>query len=291
MDRRKALIFTIVACFPAAILFLIFYLIPFVSVFVTSFFKWDKILVEGFAGLDNYNKLINDPIIITCIKNNLSWTFIAAFVHIPLAVITALIISTKFKGWTVLRTAYFMPQIISGTVWAVVFVAVFNAQFGLINGLLDAVGLESWQRNWFFDSGTAWPSIISTWLFHIGLFNLIIVAEILSIPDDIFEAAKVDGANEIQMAFYLKIPLLRNVIGTCMILSISGGLRYFEGLLIMTNGAPNYRTESLALYLYQQYRLAHFAYANTIGMLLIVFGAVMIYAVSRVFRMRNEATS
>jgi raffinose/stachyose/melibiose transport system permease protein len=288
MNRNKAVIFTVVACLPAAILFLVFYLIPVTSVLLTSFLKWDRVLVEGFAGLDNYKRLFGDPIILTSIKNSLSWMLVATFVHIPLAVITALILSTKFRGWKVLRTAYFLPQIISGTVWAVIYIAVFNPEFGLINGVLKMIGLENMQRNWLFDSSTAWPSILGTWLFLIGMFNLIIVAEILSIPGDIFESAEIDGANKIQQALYLKIPLLRNIIGTCLILTISGGLRYFEGLYIMTNGAPNYRTETLSLYLFQQYRLAHFAYANAIGILLIAFGAVLILIVTKVFRMKNE---
>lgn len=284
MLRKRGRLFAVCACLPVAALYLIFYLFPLGMTIGTSFFQWDQINIQGFIGFDNYKTLFQDEVFYTSIKNILSWIFIAVFVHIPFALIIALILSTKMKGWKFLRTAYFIPQIISSVAWATVFISVFNPSYGLLNGILKMLGLEHLGRNWLFDPVTAWPSIICTWLFFIGMYSMIMLAELISIPEETLEAARIDGANQIQTAVYVKLPAIRRVAGTCMVLTVSGGIRYFDGLYIMTNGAPNYRTETLALYLYQQYSYANFAYANTIGVILLILGIVLVSAVMKIMR-------
>lgn len=286
--QKKGFVFALSACIPACLLYLLFYLIPLVATITTSFFKWDQIKMGKFIGFGNYINLFTDPVFVTSLKNIISWLLVAAFIHIPLSLIIALILSTKFKGWQFLRTVYFIPQIISSVAWAVIFVSVFNPSYGLVNGILKLVGLESQTRNWLFDSTWAWPSIICTWVFFVGMYSMIMLAEIISIPNDMFESAEIDGATKIQQAIYIKIPLLRNVIGTCMILTIAGGIKYFDGLYIMTNGAPSFRTETLSLYLYQQYSYVHFGYANTIGVALLGLGIIIMLAVMRAFKMGQK---
>jgi len=284
MTQRRDFMFAAVVCIPVVALYSAFYLIPIGTTIVTSLLKWDRIHIEGFIGLENYIRLAQDPIFFISLKNISIWLLIAVFVHIPFALIVAIMLSTKPKGWKVLRTIYFVPQIISGVAWATIFISVYNPSYGLLNGLLKLVGLSSWARNWLFDAATAWPSIIGTWLFFIGMFSMILLAELLSIPEEIYEAAAIDGASEIQAALYVKLPMLRLVTGTCLILTISGGIKYFDGLYIMTNGAPNFRTQTLALYLHQQYSYARYSYANTIGVALLLLGIVCILAVMKVMR-------
>jgi len=286
--KYRGLTFALIACLPVVILYAIFYLVPLGVTVVTSFFKWDRILIEGFIGFENYQRLFSDPIFYRSLTNILIWIAVAVFIHIPMCLMVAMILSTKLRGWQVMRTLLFIPQIISGVAWATIFISVFNPSFGLLNGFLQLIGLENLQRNWLFDPITAWPSIIATWLFFIGLYTMIMLAELLSIPEEVYEAATVDGASGIQLALYIKLPLLRLVTGTCLILTISGGLRYFDGLYIMTNGAPNFRTQTLALYLFQQYTHAKFAYANAIGTVMLVLGIILILTVMKLTR-SNES--
>ncbi|HBG16310.1 MAG TPA: sugar ABC transporter permease, partial [Firmicutes bacterium] len=89
----------------------------------------------------------------------------------------------------------------------------------------------------------------------------------------------------IKQSFHITIPLLRNITGTCVILTVTGGLRYFEGLYIMTNGAPNYRTETLALYLYQKIQLIQYSYANTLGVALLAFGLLFVLTGMKLFKL------
>lgn len=285
MLKKQGRAFAIGACIPALILFVIFFLIPLGVTVVTSLFKWDTMKIEGFVGIDNYLRLFSDPVFLTSLKNILSWIAIAVFVHIPFALLIALILSTKMRGWKFLRTAYFIPQIISSVAWATIFISVYNPSYGLLNAILGLFGVEG--QNWLFNQATAWPAIICTWLFFIGMYSMIMLAELISIPDDVMEAARIDGANQLQIALRVKTPLIKTVIGTCMVLTVSGGIKHFDSLYIMTNGAPNFRTETLSLYLYQQYGYADFSYANTIGVILLVLGIIIVSIIRRVMRERD----
>lgn len=276
--------FIMLAMLPAIALFAVFYLLPMGALVVTSFFRWDSIRIGEFIGLQNYARMLNDEVFYIALRNNLSWSLTCAFVHIPLALVVALLLSRKFRGWKILRTIYFLPHVISVTAYAVIWTSVFNPSFGLLNQMLVSLGLEHLCKNWLYDPNWAWPSIIFTWVFHVGLHATILLAEILSHPQDMYEAAQVDGASRFQREIHITVPLLRDMIGTCVVLDIAGGLRYFEGLYIMTNGAPEYRTETLALYLYQQMQLIHNSYANTLGVALLAFGALLVFAVIKVFQ-------
>ena len=237
--------FAILAVVPVLVFYFAFYLIPMGMTIITSFFDWSQIKMGGFAGFDNYEKLFHDSVFWTSVKNILIWIAIAVFIHIPMSLLVALLLSAKMKGWKVLRTLYFIPQIISSVAWAAIFMSVYNPSYGLLNGILEAVGLEKVGRNWLFDPKTAWPAVICTWLFFIGMYSMIMLAELISIPDEILEAARIDGANRFQIARFIKVPLARLVIGTCMIMTVAGGIKCFDSLYIMTNGAPNYKTDTL----------------------------------------------
>lgn len=286
--NRKNLRFAILAVIPVLIFFFAFYLIPMGMTIITSFFDWSQIKMGGFIGLDNYDKLFHDEVFWISVKNILIWIAIAVFVHIPMSLLVALLLSSKMRGWKVLRTLYFIPQIISSVAWATIFMSVYNPSYGLLNGILKAVGLDELGRNWLFDPVTAWPAVICTWLFFIGMYSMIMLAELISIPDEILEAARIDGANRFQIARFIKVPLARLAVGTCTVMTVAGGIKCFDSLYIMTNGAPNYRTETLSLYLYQQYSYANFGYANTIGVFLLVLGVVIVSLVMKALRTNEK---
>jgi len=286
VKKKDRIIFLVVAMIPALTLFVTFYLIPIGSLLYTSFFKWDSIKMEEFIGFANYIQMFHDPVFWQALRNNISWSLIAAFIHIPMALLIALILNGKPKGWKNFRTIYFLPHVISITAFAVIYISVFNPSFGLLNAVLRVLGMNKYSNiNWLFHPYWAWKVIISTWIFHIGLFAMIFLAEITSIPTELYEAAKIDGASPIKQDLCITIPLLKNIIGVCIILDVTGGLRYFEGLYIMTNGAPNWKTETLALLIYQQLRLIHNSYANTVGVALLVLGLLVVLLFSRLFRL------
>jgi raffinose/stachyose/melibiose transport system permease protein len=282
--NREQKWFIVLSLIPAVVLFGIFYILPMLGLIASTFFDWNTIKMGGFIGIGNYVKMFQDHVFYVALQNNLSWSLVAACIHIPLALLVALLLSKKVRGWKVLRTIYFLPHVISVTAFAVIWMNVFNPSFGLINSLLKVMGLTSWCHNWLYDQNLAWPAILLTWVFHVGLYAVIILGEILSIPEELFESAEIDGASGFKQSFHITIPLMRNITGTCVILTVTGGLRYFEGLYIMTNGAPNFRTETLALYLYQKIQLIQYSYANTIGVALLTFGLLFVISGMKLFK-------
>lgn len=285
VPKKQSIIFLTAAIAPAFILFVTFFLLPIGVLIVTSFFKWDSIKIGGFAGLRNYIRMFGSPIFYQALRNNISWSLFSVFVHIPLALLAALILNTRPRGWKIFRTVYFFPHVISITAFAVIFMSVFNPSFGLLNAVLRALGVEKYSKmNWLFNEYWAWKAIISTWIFHIGLFAMIFLAKMAEVPAELYESARIDGASSIKQAWHITIPLLRNIIGMCIILDVTGGLRYFEGLYIMTNGAPNWKTETLALYIYQEIQLIHNSYANTLGVALLALGFLVVLVFGKLFK-------
>ena len=125
-------------------------------------------------------------------------------------------------------------------------------------------------------------------MFNIGLWMIIIMAEIAAIPDGLYEAAQIDGASRIQQSRYITLPLLRNVIGTCMILSVSIGLVSFELIFLMTEGGPANETLNLAMHLYNKFTFTQFGYANSIAVFLIALGFAMMLTINRLFRVGEQ---
>lgn len=268
---------------PAAVMFTVFMVIPIVIIFVTSFFQWDaRGLV--FNGLGNYERLLKDRAFKDALRNTAIWMAAATLLHIPFAALVAIILSKKLRGWKIFRTLFFLPNIVSYAALSIVFLAFYNARYGLLNSALGSIGLEHLQSDWLFQRDTALPALILTWVFQIGLYMIIIMAEIVSIPDSIYEAAQIDGASHLQQDFFITLPLLRNVLGTCMILSATRSLIYFEGILLMTNGGPMNATLNLPMFAYKEYSNYHYGYTNTIGFVILIFGLITIVVIRRLFR-------
>jgi raffinose/stachyose/melibiose transport system permease protein len=195
----------------------------------------------------------------------------------------AIILSRRIRGWRVLRTIYFLPNIVSGAALALVYVTFYNPRYGLLNQALGAIGLDS-TRDWLYDVDTALPAIAATWVFTAGLVIVVVMAEIAAIPAEVHDAARIDGASRWQATRHITLPLLRNAIGVCVILVLLFTLAYFDGVYIMTGGGPANHTLTLSLYAFQEYSNSNWGYANAVGVLLIAFGLLVIVAVRALFR-------
>ena len=144
----------------------------------------------------------------------------------------------------------------------------YNPRYGLLNQLLSALGFDG-SRDWLFDVDTALPAVAATWVFTAGVVMILVMAEIEAIPAEIYESARVDGASRWQLTRHITLPLLRNVVGVCLILVLLFTLAYFDGVYIMTGGGPADRTLTLSLYAFQEYSNSDWGYANAIGVVLI----------------------
>jgi raffinose/stachyose/melibiose transport system permease protein len=270
------------ALLPALALFGTFFVVPIGVLAGTAFVEWNASGVT-FTGFANFVRLAGDDAFLAALRNQAIWMAAAVFLHVPLAVFIALVLSRRMRGWKVFRTLFFLPNIVSFAALAMVFLAFYNARYGMLNEALGFVGLEGLQQDWLFNPRTALAAIIGTWIFHVGLFMIIILAGIASIPISLYEAAAVDGAKWWQRDLYVTLPLLRNVIGTCMVLTATISLIYFEGIFIMTEGGPANATLNLPMFAYRNYTLFDWGYANAIGLVILIMGMAVMLSIRRLF--------
>ena len=267
---------------PALILFTVFFLIPIGMLVSTSFTEWSVLGVRWLGGR-NWDRLVHDAIFWKALRNTAVYAGAALLVQIPLAVICAMALSTRIRGWRAFRTILFIPVVISGAAYALVFSMVYNSRYGLMNQALGVVGLNR-HHDWLFDTGTALPAMVATYIFAIGFFMILVLAEITSIPAELYEAAEVDGASQVQRHTRITLPLLRSVIGTCVLLSLLSTLALFDIVFILTQGGPNDATLTLTVYAFRKYTADQWGYASTIGVATVLFGLMVIITVRRIFR-------
>jgi raffinose/stachyose/melibiose transport system permease protein len=241
-----------------------------------------------FAGLVNYLRLFRDPVFYQAISNTVIWIILQCTLHVGLGALIALLLYKKPRGWKFIRTTYMIPNIISNAAIAIIFLNVFNPTFGVINSFLRIIGLEVLTRNWLMDMKTAFPSVTATWFIFAGYTTTIILAHAVSIDEVIIEAAKVDGATNFQIDMLVMLPLLKKIIGTTSIMAGAYMLQMFDLIYLTTLGGPGRITTNLPLFLYSTYKTENnYAYANTIGVIIILTGVVVITALNKIFRINK----
>lgn len=275
---------------PLIIFFVVFLLAPVIIVFCSSFMEWKGFSGEiSFIGFDNYIAAMKDAEFIVSFKHTIVWIILQSTVHVAIGVSFAIIISRKFRGWKVLRTAFMIPNMISASALGFIFLMIFNGQIGLVNSVLHKLHLDQFVRNWLFDPNTAFVTVTLTWLLFAGLIMLLVLTEIGTIPASLYEAADLDGASQWQKDLFITLPQLRNVIGTCMIIAATSKLKEFELIYLTTKGGPGTETMSLPLYLYNTSIVQNnFGYSNMIGTVLIALGLVLIYIINKVFKIASD---
>ena len=210
---------------PAIIMMVVFFVIPVIYVVIVSFFKWNGISAAEFREVRNYMLLFKDKAFTRSVLNNVIWALVAGFIQVPLAMVMAIILSRKPKGWKFFRTVYFFPQVISGIALATLWRAIYSADNGLLNGILNSVGLGHLAKDWLGTIGSAFPAVLIYWVFYVGYYMVIMMADITTIDTSYYEAATIDGASDFQQAIYITIPLIkRTSLLTCITLASVMGL-------------------------------------------------------------------
>lgn len=233
--------------------------------------------------------LFRDKAFKRSILNNVIWALVAGFIQVPLAMIMAIILSRRPKGWKFFRTVYFFPQVISGIALATLWRAIYRADTGLLNALLTSVGLGHLAKDWLGNLNTAFPSVLIYWVFYVGYYMVIMMADITTIDDSYYEAATIDGASDFQQAIYITIPLIRKTsLLTCVTLASVMGLRQFEQVYMLTNGGPANSTSTIVLYMYKKLQDANYGMASASAVILIIIGVIFIVCIRKIFEGRNE---
>lgn len=274
---------------PALVLFILFFIIPVGYVLVVSLFKWNGMSAASFVGVKNYFTIWKDPVFRRSVINNVIWALVASCVQVPLSVLMALILNRKPRGWKFFRTVYFFPQVISGVALAMLWSAMYNSEYGLINGILHAIGRGDLAINWLGTLSTALPALLIYWVFYIGYYMVIVMSDLSGVDKDFYEAAEIDGASKIQQAWFISLPMIKSSILTCMTLAAVLGLRQFEQVYLLTNGGPANRTSTMVLYLYKQIQNTRYGPANAASVMLICVGVVVILGIRALFKLGRSS--
>ncbi len=274
---------------PALIIMLVFFVIPVIYVIVVSLLKWNGISTASFTDIQNYAKLFSDKAFVRSVTNNVIWALVAGFIQVPLAMVMAIILSRKPRGWKFFRTVYFFPQVISGIALATLWRAIYSADTGLLNGLLRSVGLGSVARDWLGTVDTAFPAVLIYWVFYVGYYMVIMMADITTIDTSYYEAATIDGASDFQQAIYITIPLIkRTSLLTCITLASVLGLRQFKQVYMLTNGGPANTTSTMVLYMYKKLQDTNYGMASASAVILIIVGVIFIVCIRALFNIGND---
>ena len=250
---------------PYVVYFLIFLAFPLIFAFVLIFHKWDIITPMEYIGLDNFVRMFSDIKFFRALLN----TIIFLVIHIPLQIAIALLLAVflnkKIMMRGLFRAIYFMPVVVSGVVITIVWQQLYAFETGAINLLLNKIGLP--KLGWLTNPDLAMPSIafMATWK-NVGLYIVLFLVGLQSIPKYLYEAADIDGASEVQKFFHITLPSLNNTMVLVVILSTIGGFSLFVEPFVMTGGGPMNRTLSAMLYIYNQaFYFGHMGYAAALG--------------------------
>lgn len=274
---------------PAIAMMLLFFVIPVIYVVVVSFLKWNGISDPAFNNVRNFYLLFKDKAFTRSILNNVIWALVAGFIQVPLAMLMAIILSRKPKGWKFFRTVYFFPQVISGIALATLWRAVYRAENGLLNGILTAVTGSTVTTDWLGGLRTAFPAVLIYWVFYVGYYMVIMMADMTTIDQSYYEAATIDGATDFQQAIYITIPLIKKTsLLTCITLASVMGLRQFEQVYMLTNGGPANTTSTIVLYMYNKLSSSNYGMAGASAVILIIVGVIFIVCIRKIFEGRGD---
>lgn len=285
--NKKPKAFIVICILPAIVLTMIFMLAPMLNAIYLSFTNATALSVGSnstFVFLDNYKYMFTDSAFIKALVNSLKLMAAVPAITIFLSLVFAFILTqSKLKEKGFYRIIFFLPSILSMTVVAIIWSFVFNPNKGILNHLLNVVGLDNLTRTWLGDSKTVLWCIAVTLIWQsVGYYMVMHVASIDGISADLYEASQIDGATGIQQFFRITIPLLRNSIGTTFVLSLSGTLNLsFTLSNVMTAGGPNGASSVLLQYMYNQgMKNANFGYAMAIAMFTL-FIAIILAMISK----------
>lgn len=238
-----------------------------------SFMKWGGIGDKKFIGLDNYIMMFKDKIFYTAIINNLIYLLIVVSMQLTIGLIFAVLLSYMKKRVAFIKTLYYVPCIITTVAVTQLFRSIYATQpVGLLNQILHAVGLENVTTSWLTNVKTvlACVSVPEGWRFT-GMYMVIFYAALISLDAEVYEAAKVDGANEWQTLIKIKLPLIKPILLLTLTMCLTGALRGFDIPYLLTSGGPGNVSELMSTYMYKKaFSSNQYGYGSTLAVFIII---------------------
>ncbi len=282
-ERRKEAISGYLFISPWLIGFIVFFVGPIIASFILSFTQWNIVGAPTWVGLENYRDILTSD---ARFQKAVQVTLTYAIFYLPLEVLCgiglALLMNQKLRGIGVFRTLYYMPYVVPAVAASLVWVWMLNGRYGVVNTVLNGIGLQG--PNWLENPATILPSLIMIALWGVGGSSIIYLAGLQNIPEVMYEAATVDGANRVQRFFRITLPLLSPTIFFQLVLGLIGVFQTFTPAFIASgaNGGPLQSGLFYMLYVYNRgFVTLRMGYASALAWILTAFILIVTVLVLR----------
>lgn len=288
--KKAPLLFFLV---PALLFMAVYLYYPFIQNIINSFLSITG-LGTAATGVNepwyaNYAELFRDPNMKTAVKNTLLLVLCTLVFQVGLALVLALLVDRIRVGAKLFRTLYFFPIVISATALGLLFNLIFLYNGGMLNQLLTKLGFLTDYIDWKDERHYFFTMLLPVMWQYVGFYFVILVTGLNNISTEVYEAAELDGATGFKRVRYITLPLLRNVICTCLVLAVTGALKVFDlPWVMMGSGIPMDRSWLTGTYMYNQtFTRGNVDYGSAIAVVIVVLGVVLAQVANRVFKEKD----
>jgi multiple sugar transport system permease protein len=283
-DIRSAWLFNL----PLVLLVAAFIVLPVAGTLVTSLYRDVTFLPERFVGGQNYLRLLGDPLFWQSLRFTLLFVAASVALELVMGLAFALLLNEAMPGRGFLRVVVLIPWAVPIAVSARVWELVYNYDFGLLNALLQAVGLTEGPVNWLGSSAGAFAALVISDVWKTTPFmTIILLAGLAAIPQELYRQARVDGTHFLQRFRHVTLPLLRPVIAVALLFRTIDAIRIFDLIYVLTGGGPGGATTSLSLYAFRYYVSGDFGYGSALSLVLFLLAGLLAVGYIRVGRFQE----
>lgn len=272
--------------FPMMLFFTVFMIYPVIANIAYSFTNAHGAFQPEFHGVENYKRLLEDPYFGKAILNTLTVVVVLVITIVPMSFFLAYVLNRQTKLNNACKTIIFLPYVLSGALIALIWYFLLNPSTGLINNFLEMIGLGVLRQQWI-NGPVLSPysfAIIGSWA-GMGYYIMLWQIGLRSIPTEILEAGIIDGTSKWQQIRYIIVPMCKDITGTILIFIVTGGLKTFEYVDILTGGGPLYQSETIVSYMYNKmFTDTQHGYAMTIAVVLFFMAMIPTLIIRRLFR-------
>lgn len=291
LSDKKAIMFFVL---PAFILFISIVVIPIIVSMYYSTLSWNGYGAKEFIGLKNYVQLFvdNHDGFVKSVGNSFMIAFVSVFIQLPLAMILALTLAKGIKGEGFFRTVYFVPVLLSSVVIGLLWRQVYHPSLGLLNNILESLGLEQLTRVWLGDTKTAMLAVLIPTIWQwIGYHMLLLYAGAKAVPRELREAATIDGASSSQIDMRIVIPLMKPVIRICIVFAVIGSMKTFDLIFVLTGGGPVHATDvPSTLMIETMFSKFRYGYGSAMAIFIVIECLIMTLIIQRAMRTKDKIT-
>jgi ABC-type sugar transport system permease subunit len=275
---------------PALLVFGVFTLLPLAAGVALSLVSWDGIHAARWQGLANYVQVLQDQTFWQALVHNVIYAVGTVVGKIVLALVLAVLLNRALRGRAVFRTVLFMPVVMSFVVVGLIWSWIYNYNFGLLNAILGMLGLQAWKQDWLGNASIALGALIVVDIWKWFGFHMVInLAGLQSIPNELYEAARIDGASAWQSFWRVTLPLLKPVTMINVLLATSGAFNVFDLVYVMTEGGPVNATDVAMLHIYTQaFQFYRFGYAAAMSYILLILVGIVSLVLMRMMRQERH---